>query len=203
MTSRRILKGFIFLFIFTSFLSHAWAAAGMREFSAEMVMQGEGQSFQGKIYVGNDKTRLEMPQSIVITRIDRNVSWVIMPSQGMYMEQAIDQHMAERTATRYEGETERVSMGKEAVNGEPAEKFRITYTLQGSSQTVFQWMGKHEIPLRIAAPDGSWSVEYRNVQVASQPEHLFEVPDGYQKFAMPSMGNMAAMMNQAGSADEN
>ena len=203
MTSGRVLKGFIFLFIFTSLLPRAWAAPGMREFSAEMVTQGEGQSFQAKIYVGNDKTRLEMPQSIVITRLDRNISWVIMPAQGMYMEQPIDRHMVERTATRYEGETERVSMGKETVNGVPAEKFRVTYTLQGSSQTVFQWIGKDQIPLRIASPDGSWSVEYRNVQVASQPDHLFEVPEGYQRFAMPSIGNMAAMMNQAGPADEN
>ncbi len=200
----RIFLKFLTITICAGMLAgQGWAAPVMREFSADMVSQGQGQTMQAKIYVGREKTRMEMPQNIVITRMDRKVSWVIMPSQGMYMEQPMDPNMAARTATKMEGELERTSLGWESVDGKPAEKFRVTYTVNGTSQMIFQWINKEGFPVKSAAVDGSWSVEYRNIRVGAQPDSLFEVPPGYQKFAMPSMAGIAAMARRQGNMEEN
>ena len=43
-------------------------------------------------------------------------------------------------------------------------------------------------PVKTAAADGSWTVEYKNIDRGSQADSLFEVPAGFQKTAMPGMG---------------
>lgn len=174
----------------------AHAAAEPKQFSADMVMQGPQGVIQAKLYVGDRKTRMEMPQAITILRLDRSLSYILMPSQHMYMEHPLDMNMVAQTSTSMPGETERKSLGKESVNGVPAEKFQVTFSQAGQApQTVYQWTGPNGIPVKIASVDGSWSVEYCNIQAASQPDSLFEPPADYQKFAMPNMADYANMQN--------
>ena len=93
-------------------------------------------------------------------------------------------------------------MGSETVDGRPAQKFKITYTQNGRQESVYQWVGDSEIPLKIQALDGSWSVEYKTLSMAPQSDSLFEVPDGYQKFTMPVMPAGTSGMMGAGRAKE-
>ena len=156
------------------------------DFSADMIGQGEEGVFQGKMYVRGGNVRMEMAQMITITRMDQKVVWMIMPSEGMYMEHPITPRDVIASGTA--GETERKPLGSEAVNGKAADKFEVTYDYEGESSTVYEWIDPSlGMPVKIAAVDGSWSMEYQNIQTGPQEESLFEVPEGYQKFAMPSM----------------
>lgn len=161
------------------------AEAASKEFSADMVSRSGGETVRAKIYVAADKMRTEMSDNIMITRFDKNLVLVVMPSQRMYMEQPIDRKMVPQTAKKFEGEIERVPLGVETVDGKPAEKFKVTYTEGSKRVSVYQWIRDSEFPVKIEAVDGSWSVEYKNLSVGSQPNALFEPPAGFQKFSMP------------------
>lgn len=175
------------------------AAPAWTEFSADTVSRTDGQTVQGKLHVGREKMRMESMGNVIITRLDRNVAWVVMPQQGMYMEQPIDVRAAHSTQRELPGETERVPLGREDVDGRPAEKFRVTYTPQdGETVSAFQWIGEEGIPLKIEAADGSWGVEYRNLELGPQDEALFELPPGLRRFEMPSANDLSALMRQAG-----
>lgn len=175
-------------------LFFVWIAAGVptaraeawHDFSADMVTTAGGQSVHGRIFVSREKTRMEMPQSIMITRFDKKVAWVIMPTQNMYMEHPLDPNILARVSKEVPGEIERVSLGPEPADGRPAQKYKVTYSESGRQNAVYQWIGESEIPLKIEAVDGSWAVEYKNMQTGPQPDSLFELPEGYQKLEMPT-----------------
>lgn len=168
-------------------------AADLRDFSAEMVNRSGGQSHTAKIYVSGEKTRTESAGSVMIMRMDKNVMWMVMPSEQMYMEQPLDVNMVPKTSEQMVGEIERVSLGKEMFDGSSVEKFKVTYEVSGQRQEMYQWMSEHKFPVKMEAIDGSWSVEYRNISLSPQPDSLFEVPAGFQKASMPSMGGSGDM----------
>ena len=83
-------------------------AAEQHEFSADVVTQAGGQTVSGKMYISRDKMRYEMPQAATITRLDRQVSYVLMPAEKMVMEHPLDRLAAAKTGMKSEGEIERV-----------------------------------------------------------------------------------------------
>lgn len=167
----------------------AMAFGFSKDFSAEMVNRSAGREMRQKFYTSQDKIRMEMGEMVMIIRHDLNVSWMIMPSQGMYMEQPIDPRMMAQASERMPGEVERKTLGREEVSGVNAEKFMITYTDNEGSKSIYQWMGPQEIPLKMASVNGEWEVEYQNIQLGSQDAALFEPPAGFQKMAMPNLGS--------------
>lgn len=183
--------------LFLTLAQVAYAAPATHEFSADMVSVANGQQFEAKLYVGKDKVRVEMPENIIITRMDRRVSYMIMPSQGMYMENPIDQSKLMKTSKEVEGELERVPLGNELVNGQMAQKFKVTYRDGEGQSTMYQWIGDSDIPVKMQALDGSWSMEYKNIKKGAPNDSLFEVPSGLKKFEMPNMANMMAAAQNA------
>ena len=156
------------------------------DFSADVVGQSEEGAFQGKMYVQGKNVRMEMEQMVTVTRMDQKVVWMIMPSERMYMEQPVKPRDVIASGAA-EGEVERKPLGQEAVDGKPADKFEVTYDYEGDHSLVYEWVDPSlGMPVKIAAVDGSWSMEYHNIQMGPQEASLFEIPDGYQKFAMPS-----------------
>ncbi len=182
-----------------SLLSIVVSAAAVeqpREFSASMSMKAVEGAYEARIYVSDKKTRLEMPQATMIVRMDRNVSYMLMPQEKMYMEQPVDTGTAARTGGEMPGEIERRSLGKETVNGVASEKFLIRYAAPGAGeQSVYQWLGEQGMPVKTSAVDDTWSVEFTDVKIGPQSEALFEPPSDYKRFEMP---NMAEFMNSAG-----
>ncbi len=176
-----------------------FAGAGYAaDFSADMVSTSSGGSFSGKIYVSGEKSRMEMAEAITISRMDKKVAWMLMPAEKMYMEQALDTRTAAGAQEKMEGEIERIAEGKETVNGRATTKYRVTYEAQGKRESVFQWLDETaHIPVKTAAVDGSWSMEFKNIETGSQDQALFEIPAGYQKMSF-SMPNMADMMGGGG-----
>lgn len=168
-------------------------AATAEDFSADMVSTSSGETFKAKIYVSGEKSRMEMPEAITISRMDKKVSWVLMPAQKMYMEQPIDARAAAGTQEKINGEVDRSVEGKETVDGKATTKYRVTFETQGKRETVFQWIDEAgHFPVKTAAVDGSWSTEFQNIQTGPQDQGLFEIPAGYQKMSMgmPDMGSM-------------
>lgn len=171
-----------------------FAGAGFAgDFSADMVSTSPEGSFIGKIYVSGEKSRMETVGAITISRMDKKIAWILMPTEKMYMEQALDARSAIGAQEKIDGEIERIAEGRETVNGRATTKYRVTYEAQGKREMVFQWIdGAEQVPVKTAAVDGSWSMEFKNMQAGPQDQALFEIPAGYQKmsFSMPSMEDM-------------
>ena len=159
------------------------------EFSADMVHTTKGYTSTTKIYVKDQKTRTE-PQGrgqaqYTIARGDLQKTWVVMPAQKAYMEMAYDPSKSPDPGTAA-GTVSRRLIGQETVNGRPTEKYEVTIRAGGREVKSYQWWDTGlKFPVKSAALDGSWTQEYRNIRVGSQPDSLFEVPSGYAKREMP------------------
>ena len=182
-----VLSSFIFLFLL--FPAGARAQTTPGDFSADIISSSPQGTVNMKIYSTTGKSRMEMPGNIMIIRQDLQVMWMVMPGQNMYMEQPIDPTMLAKTSRVIPGEIERVPMGSELIEGKTTRKFKITYEAAGRRESLYQWIGGNEMPVRVQAIDGSWAVDYKNISIGHQPDSLFEPPAGYQKMAIPSMGD--------------
>ncbi|HRZ86801.1 MAG TPA: DUF4412 domain-containing protein [bacterium] len=168
-------------------------AAG--DFTADMTTDAGGSVFTGKLYVSKDKMRMEMPMAVTITRIDTKKVFILMPEQKMYMEQPFDPRKTVGAADKVPGETKREPLGEEPVGGVPADKYRISYTLNGETSAVIQWVDKKTgVALKTAAEDGSWQMELSNVKTGPLDGSLFEIPADYT--ALPSMPGMTDMQDE-------
>lgn len=150
----------------------------------------DGQS--GKIYINSNKIRMETNEMISITRHDKMVVWLLMPNEKIYMEQALNPTdpnqkylPSEETAKE---EIERVFILNETINGYTSDKYKVTINNQGSH---YEWTSSDPgitMAVKTSAIDGSWWNEYRNISLAEPDSSLFEVPAGYAKMSMPTMG---------------
>jgi hypothetical protein len=172
----------VFSFAFTS------AAIGL-EFSADVINTAKGQVATSKIYMKNKKMRWDSHASnnYNIVRQDLNTSWIIMPKQKSYME--MKSNKAEQIPQeKVKGEIFRKLIGSESIDGHPTKKYEVTYNDGKQVLKSYQWIATDlNFPISMAAIDGSWSMEYKNVKIGNQADSLFEVPAGYKKMAMPGM----------------
>lgn len=160
------------------------------DFSADMINTTKGGIFKGKIFISKDKMKMETQEGITITRMDRKVVWILMPKDKMYMEQPFDPSKAVATSEKVNGEIERKLLGQETVDGKMTNKYQIVYNQNGKRETIFQWLAVGlMIPVKTAAGDNSWIMEYKNIKTGKQSDALFEVPVDYQKlsYQRPSM----------------
>jgi hypothetical protein len=172
------------------FIFFSATVALAEDFSADIINTTKGKIFKGKIFISKDKTRMETPESITITRMDKKLVWILMPKDKKYMEQPFDPGKAVGTQEKVSGEIERKLIGKEMIDGKMTNKYQIVYNQNGRKETLFQWFAPGlQMPIKIVANDNSWTMEYKNIKKAKQPDSLFEVPAGYQKFSYqkPSM----------------
>lgn len=172
-------------------VSMFWAAgwAGAQEFSADMVSREGKNTVNAKIYVTPQKVRMEMPENTMIIRQDKDLTWMLMPTDKMYMENPVDMSQAPKTSSGFEDEVSREALGTEVIDGAPAEKFKVVYKEKKKDVSVYQWL-RGQFPVKVEAVDGSWGFEYKNLKTGPQPADLFEPPADYQKFAMPGLGDM-------------
>ena len=158
-----------------------------KNFSADVVFKSDEQVMTGKIYIADQKMRMDLSEMITITRMDKKVVWTLMPDEKMYMEMALmpGQHIPgadEETA----GKVERVRLGTENVNGLAADKYRVTLVDDKDKDEWFEWIAIDSgFPVKMASVDNSWSHEYKNIVFGEPPAAKFEVPAGYTRMAMP------------------
>jgi hypothetical protein len=175
------MRSTIFVIMLSVFLgSLAWA----QEFSADIISTTAAGTYSGKIFVAKDKVRTEMAGAVTITRMDKNVIWILMSEKNMYLEQPLNPSSAPAVAETVHGEIERTLLGEETIDGKKTNKYKVTYNAGGKEQSIFQWIDvSSKIPLKAVAEDGSWSFEYKNLTLGVQPESLFEIPAGYKEFS--------------------
>lgn len=178
------------------FLMTGIAAAA--DFQADVVQRSQGMELKGRIYVKDQKTRMDMNmmgrQTQTITRLDKQAVWVVNPGEGFYMEMPVspgspeffqDEKALEQYATKKK-------VGSETVNGQPCDKFEITYH-DSNLGKMTAWISKKlNFPVKMIqkGPYGESTVEYHNIQIGKVDDSLFELPSGLQKMAVPAMGGM-------------
>ena len=176
------------------------AACYAEDFSADMVTYAEQGSFRAKIFLSGEKSRIEMPGAVTISRMDKKAVWVLMPDQKMYIEQPFDPRSAMGMRDKISGEVERKPEGSEMVDGRMAKKYLVTVVMDGKTESVYQWIDESvSIPVKTAAVDGSWSSEFKDIKIGRQDASLFEIPEGYKKMAMgmPDMQGFSKAMSEA------
>jgi Domain of unknown function (DUF4412) len=172
------------------------------EFSADMVSSSQGHTTTSKVFVKGQKFRMEPKgqPTYSIMRQDKQVVWMVMPDQKSYMEMKPNPSQQPRTEEKVRGEVSRKLLGPETIDGHPTQKYEVTYTEGGKTDKMFQWMATDiKFPVKMAAVDGSWTMEYRNINTGTQADSLFELPSGYKKMTMPSMPGMPKMPGKTGS----
>lgn len=151
------------------------------DFSADAVISMY--PYQGKTFVSGGKMRMETPQMLIISRMDKKVTWMLMPSQKMYAEVPINPNMV--VTDKFHDEIDRKLIGQDTVDGKPTDKYLVTVKNNGVTEKIHQWICKSTgIPLKMAAADDSWFLEFKNLKIGSQDASLFELPSGFNKMSM-------------------
>lgn len=166
-------------------------AAMSQEFSAKMVSTTAGRTATSKVYMKAGKFRFENEAagSYTIARPDLKKVWVVMTAGKSYMEMAEAKEQENNVPTdKMKGEVSRKAVGSETIDGHPTTKYEVTVKSEGKTMTSYQWWATDiNFPVKTAAVDGSWSMEYRDIKIGGQPDSLFEIPAGYKKMAIPAM----------------
>ena len=177
----------------------SWVFAMEPEFSADMTLRAAGQVMTGKVYCKRGKVRCEIAQAISIVRMDKKISYTLMPAEKIYMQQPADGVPLAKIGSVEQSELERVAIGLETIGGRRAVKSRVRYAdSKGSPVDVYLWLDYLGIPLKVQALDESWGVEYSNIDNSIPPsDDLFEIPADYQLFVMPDVSQMGDFQQQA------
>jgi len=158
---------------------------------------------QGKIYMAKDKLRMEVhragPGGVLIVNMATQTSTVLIPQQKMYMEMPYGQSPQQRQAFTFFrtgdvsnacGDWQKLAanrgttcrkVGNDTVNGRNTVKYEGT---RADGTTSYMWLDPSlRFPVKWQGKNDAG--ELRNINVASQPASLFEIPAGYQKMQMP------------------
>ncbi|MGB7282434.1 MAG: DUF4412 domain-containing protein [Candidatus Acidiferrum sp.] len=166
-------------------------------FSADQIHTSGKRTVSGKVYASENAFRMETQMggrsTISIIRMDRKVSWVLMPAQKMYMEMPW-QGLAEVASTMKGATVQKDSLGSEQVGSFHCDKYRVHSTFNGKTYVTIEWAAKELNGFIVKKQDenGTWSTEFQNIHLGPQDPSLFEIPAGYQKMSMPNMPGMPA-----------
>ena len=166
------------------------ATAPAAEFSAVIFQRYQGKESQNNTYVKGDKVYREFStgngRTIVILRPDKTVIWMIMPDQRMYMEMPYTEAMVKDLKVAAQDVATEKHLGTETVSGYLTDKYETTVKDNGGKIKHFMWVSKQlGVPIRTSSPDGSFFMEYRDIQEGSVADNVFEPPAGFEKMALP------------------
>ncbi len=165
------------------------------EFQADMKMEGGGETAQGKVFVSGSLMRQEMEvqgagKSISIIDGAKNVMYVIMPQEKMYMEFPNEQIVLgdEDIEEWLSDEADLDNIGTETIEGYKCDKYEVTYKdpeRQAIGNSVIWIARKLNFPIKgvTEGEDGKLILTYTNIKEGPQDASLFEIPGDYQKFS--------------------
>ena len=152
------------------------------DFSAERIVKSGKKVVTAHVNAKDDRWRFEFAQpqggaSIIIVRMDRQSSWLILSKRRQYLELPIaDEHRLDVGQTM-EGEISREFVGEQMLNGYPTELFEVTVAENGESRQYYQWVTKvQRFPVKTVSKQGTWSEEFRHLIFTEQSPFLFELP---------------------------
>lgn len=168
------------------------------EYSADRVVETSSGTFNGKVYSAKDKERAEMSmggmQSVMILRRDKQIGWMLMPAQKMYMTMDFAKAQQQSGAAPND-QIDITEVGTETIEGQSAKKYKML--MKDGSGGGFIWVTDQGIPVKMDFLSKSggektrMTVTLKNLQIGSQDAQNFELPSGYT--AMPNMGNFGGM----------
>lgn len=169
------------------------------DYSADEYMETEQVNMKAKVYHTGGKERREQDmggmQQIQIIRRDKNLIWMLMPQQKMYMEMPLEEGKGKSAdVSGYKIEESSV-IGEEVVNGVKATKSKVIMSdSKGNKLGGFIWNTKENITVKmdlLAKAEGSkmrMKTELKNLKIGKQDSKLFEIPSNYIKAGMPAFG---------------
>ena len=165
------------------------ADSSTAQYSAVQHMSTERGDVDAKVFVVPGMKRMEMHDSIQIIRFDKGVMWVLMPKQRMYMENPIPASGGSSNL-KY---LEKSKLGQETVNGISTTKYKtVAQDPQGNRLEGISWLTddgilvKNDMQLVAEGRKMKVKTEISDLEVGKQDPALFEVPSGFNKFAMPA-----------------
>jgi outer membrane lipoprotein-sorting protein len=188
--NRKVL--YLLLVIIIAALTCYTVTAAMAEFSADFTStDAKGKIATGKTFIKDNKIRQEITAegqtAITILRMDKKVSWTLMPANKQYMEMAIPfdpSHPSSDNTAEYDS----TIIGNETINGYDCEVIQYTYKNKKYGILV-QWNAKKlNFAIKYQTKDSKGKVtstmEYKNIKTGGNADSLFEIPAGYTKFSM-------------------
>jgi hypothetical protein len=161
------------------------------DFSAERIVKSGKKVVTAHVNAKDDRWRFEFAQpqggaSIIIVRMDRQSSWLILSSRRQYLEMPIaDEHRLAVSETM-EGELSREFVGDQTLNGYPTELFEVTVAENGGTRQYYQWVTKvQRFPVKTVSKQGKWSEEFRHLIFTEQSLFLFELPQRLDRANTP------------------
>jgi hypothetical protein len=110
------------------------------ELSADMVNKFGGQVKYSKIYIKNNKFRMESKEgeTFTIARQDLKKAWLVMTKQKAYIEMKPD--ASKLPEEKVKGEVGRRFIGNEMIDGHPSKKYEISYKNDKTTLKSYQWI---------------------------------------------------------------
>ena len=165
--------------------------AAALDFSAERIVKSGKSIVTAHVNAKDDRWRFEYAQpqqgaSIMIVRMDKQHSWLILSKRRQYLEVPIASDHRLIVSEKMDGEVSREFVGDETLNGHPTELFEVTVAEHGETRQFYRWVTKAErFPLKTVSKQGKWSEEFRRLVFTEQSSFLFELPRRLDK-ANPS-----------------
>lgn len=157
------------------------------QFKATLVIGGPEGSDEYLVNFTRDRQRVELVPggATVILRLDRGVTWTLMRDSRLFLERPIEPGNKNPLVYQPDEMDGYEKLGEETVDGHPVIKERFVMKNAGDEpKEVYRWFATDVgWPLKAQAVDGSWALEYRDVEVMPQDPGLFEVPEGYSSIA--------------------
>jgi hypothetical protein len=152
------------------------------DFSAERIVKNGKSVVTAHVNAKDDRWRFEFAQpqggaSIIIVRMDRQSSWLILSKRRQYAEVPIVKEHQLAVSETMEGDLSREFVGDETLNSYPTELFEVTVAENGETRQYYQWVTKvQRFPVKTVSKQGKWSEEFRHVIFTTQSPFLFELP---------------------------
>jgi outer membrane lipoprotein-sorting protein len=180
----------VWWFILPALLLLAGPAAAA-QFSALMMVKDGDKTLPAKIFVQDGKMRQEFNdeegQTVTIVRPDRKVVWIIIPRKRAYLEMPLKRQLPGQFIQIPPDAVTKRLVGKETVNGYETEKYEVGVRVGGGLEKQTVWLAtKLGTPVKMVSIERRFSLEYKSIKEAPQPERLFNLPPGYQKLKSPA-----------------
>jgi len=166
------------------------------EFTADLIRSSGGDEDMSKVFVKGKLRREELMEdgevaAISIARLDKGVSWTLMPEERMYMEIPLEGMKvgAMEDVEELESRAQMKVLGKETVSGYACEKRRYDDQTEGSVTVWYSAKLDYPVKIHVMAFGGEeeMTLLYKNIKTGKVSDSMFEIPEGYQKFAIPGM----------------
>jgi len=152
------------------------------DFSAERIVKSGKSVVTAHVNAKDDRWRFEFAQpqggaSVIIVRMDRQSSWLILSKRRQYLEIPIASDHQLAVSESMEGEISREFVGEQTLNGHPTELFEVTVAENGETRQYYRWVTKlQRFPVKTVSKEGKWSEEFRRLIFTEQSPSLFELP---------------------------